>query len=202
MKIKVCGMKYSHNILEVATLVPDFIGLIFYPNSKRYVGENFVMPEISSEINKIGVFVNDTVENIFDKVKKYRLDYVQLHGEESTAFCQQVRERVKVIKAFSIDDQFDFYSLKKYEDVCEYFLFDTKTNDYGGSGKPFNRHLLSCYASKPYFLSGGVDLEEILHPKFNSLNVFAIDVNSRFEMEPGLKDINKLKKLFNALHGK
>src|SRR3990172_8042982 len=98
MKLKVCGMKYADNIREVAKFSPDFIGFIFYPKSKRFVGENFVIPEISSEIKRVGVFVNESLENISEKVKKHKLDFVQLHGDESADFCKTVSEKIKVIK--------------------------------------------------------------------------------------------------------
>jgi phosphoribosylanthranilate isomerase len=203
MKLKVCGMKYADNIREVAKLSPDFMGFIFYPKSKRFVGDDFIMPEISSEIKKVGVFVNDSVENISDKVKKYNLSFVQLHGDESADFCKRISEEVKVIKAFGIDDDFDFSILKKYENCCEYFLFDTKSDEYGGSGKDFDRNLLWNYRlSKPYFLSGGISLEEVRNQKSEVRNAYALDVNSKFETKPGFKDIKKLKLLKDELSGK
>ncbi|MBI3502944.1 MAG: phosphoribosylanthranilate isomerase [Bacteroidetes bacterium] len=198
MKIKVCGMKYADNIREVTKLSPDFMGFIFYPKSKRFVADDFVMPEISSSIKKVGVFVNDTIENIFEKVKKYKLDYVQLHGDESEGFCKRAGEKTKVIKAFGIEEQFDFSVLNDYENCCEYFLFDTKTKQYGGSGKSFDRNILQNYKlSKSYFISGGIDSADT-----GELKPFAIDVNSKFEIKPGLKDINELKKLFDEVHSR
>ncbi|MFH1005376.1 MAG: phosphoribosylanthranilate isomerase [Bacteroidota bacterium] len=194
MKLKICGMKYADNIREVAKLSPDFMGFIFYPYSKRFVGYNFVMPEITFSIKKVGVFVNDSIENILNKVKKYKLDFVQLHGNESVEFCKRTGEKVKIIKAFGIDEQFNFSALNEYENCCEYFLLDTKTKEYGGSGKSFDKNFLKHYKSqKPFFLSGGIDLEEV--SILNTSNLFAIDVNSKFEISPGVKDINKLSLL-------
>lgn len=194
MKLKVCGMKYADNIRAVAKLSPDFMGFIFYPESKRYVGEGFAIPEISSEIKKVGVFVNDGIENIFKIAKKYELDFVQLHGDESPEFCKRAGEKIRVIKAFGIDPQFNFSVLNEYAHSCEYFLFDTKTTEYGGSGKKFDQNILNNYKSKRYFLSGGID-----SPNADEIEPFAIDVNSKFEIEPGLKDIDKLKTLITSL---
>lgn len=202
MKIKICGMKYTDNIREVSKLSPDFMGFIFYAQSKRYVGEDFQMPVIPSSIKKVGVFVNDSAENIFEKIKRFNLDYVQLHGDESVEFCKMVGEKAKVIKAFGIDERFDFLSLAGYESSCGYFLFDTKTNEYGGSGKSFDRNILRNYSSKPYFLSGGIDLVEVSSIKSQVSRPLAIDVNSKFEIEPGIKDIHKLKKLIDEVRSK
>ena len=123
---------------------------------------------------------------------------MQLHGDEPPAFCKKTQERAKVIKAFGVGEQFDFSVLKEYENCCSYFLFDTKTNEYGGSGKKFNPEILEKYKGEtPFFLSGGIDSVNT-----GNLTPFAIDVNSRFEVEPGLKDINKLKILKDELSGK
>lgn len=210
MKLKVCGMRDADNIREVAKLSPDFMGFIFYPKSKRYVGEDFVMPEIPAGIKKVGVFVNESVENILAKASKYKLDLVQLHGDESPALTTKVWEtfvlgptRAKVIKAFGIDEQFDFLVLNEYETCCDFFLFDTKTKEYGGSGKKFDAGLLKKYnLDKPFFISGGLDLAVTPHLLSHVPRPFALDINSKFETEPGLKDISKLKSLKNELSGK
>ncbi len=195
-------MKYADNISEVAKLSPDFMGFIFYPKSKRFVGNDFVVPEIPAQIKKVGVFVNDSKENIFSTVKKHSLDFVQLHGDESSEFCKIISEQVKVIKAFGVDEKFDFSVLKQYENCSEYFLFDTKSDEYGGTGNNFDRDLLWNYQlPKPYFLSGGIDLPEIRNPQSAIRKSFALDVNSKFETKPGMKDIHKLKKLFNEVRG-
>ena len=199
--IKICGMKYPENISEVAKLSPDFMGFIFYPKSKRFVGNDFVLPEIPSSVKKVGVFVNESEKNILDVVRKYKIDYLQLHGDESAGFCKSLFQtgKTKIIKAFGVDENFDFSLPTEYENHCEYFLFDTKTKEYGGSGKSFDWKILSNYKlNKPYFLSGGIGSEEVSGIRYQVSGVqhaFAIDVNSKFETEPGLKDVNKLKKL-------
>ena len=208
MKLKVCGMKNHENILKVAKLSPDFMGFIFYAGSKRFVGNDFVMPEISPVIKKVGVFVNESLQTILDKVKKYNLDLVQLHGDETAEFCDKLfqslklwRSSTRIMKAFGIDPQFNFSVLHEYENFCDYFLFDSKTNEYGGSGIGFDKDLLKNYKlSKPYFISGGV--ESVPMPNTQYPMPFAIDVNSRFETAPGIKDISKLKILKDEISGK
>ena len=188
-KIKICGMKYSENILEVSQLLPDYLGFIFYEKSSRFFdGE---IPEISKSIKKVGVFVNATLEEIKSKIKKYDLDLIQLHGNETPEFCSNLKqESIEVIKVFSVDDDFDFQILEAYENVCDYFLFDTKGKLHGGNGFTFNWQILEKYKSKkPLFLSGGIGIEEIAKIKTLNLPIFAIDVNSKFEMEPGLKNV-------------
>ncbi len=195
MKIKICGMKYPENILEVSQLLPDYLGFIFYEKSTRYFdGE---IPKIPDSIKKVGVFVNAKQDEILSKIKKYNLDLIQLHGNESPEYCQNLKqEKIKIIKVFSIDDNFDFSELNNYEKVCDYFLFDTKGKLHGGNGITFNWKILENYTSKkPFFLSGGIGLEEI--KKINGLNlpIFAIDVNSKFEIKPGLKNVQLLQKI-------
>ena len=188
-KIKICGMKYSENILEVSQLLPDYLGFIFYEKSSRFFdGE---IPEISKSIKKVGVFVNATLEEIKSKIKKYDLDLIQLHGNETPEFCSYLMQgSIEIIKVFSVDDDFDFQILEAYENVCDYFLFDTKGKLHGGNGFTFNWQILEKYKSKkPLFLSGGIGIEEIAKIKILNLPIFAIDVNSKFELEPGLKNV-------------
>lgn len=195
MKLKICGMKYPDNILEVSQLLPDYLGFIFYEKSSRYFdGE---IPKIPKSIKKVGVFVNQTSEEIISKIEKYDLDVIQLHGEETPDFCQNLRqEKVEIIKVFSVDDDFDFELLKEYENVCDYFLFDTKGKLHGGNGVTFNWEILKKYtSSKPLFLSGGIGIEEISKIKTLNVPIYAIDVNSKFEIEPGLKDTTLLKQI-------
>jgi len=199
MKIKICGMKYPKNIKSVAALQPDYLGFIFYTKSKRNFEEE--IPQIYEKIKKTGVFVNDTLDFILEKVKRYQLKAVQLHGDESANFCKQMQKNnVEVIKVFSVGETFDFSLIMAYENVCDYFLFDTKGKERGGNGVVFNWELLIDYPStKPYFLSGGIGLESILDLKTfinskASKYCYAIDINSKFEIEPGLKDIKKLIK--------
>ena len=205
MKLKICGMKYSENIKPVAALQPDYLGFIFYEKSKR----NFdgIIPEISNQIKKTGVFVDATKEFVLGKVKRYNLKAVQLHGEESVNFCKEMKQNnIEVIKVFSVGEIFDFDQLKVYENTCDYFLFDTKGKEKGGNGITFNWKLLDNYSSnKPYFLSGGIGLEEVKNLKIFldsevSKNCVAIDINSRFEIKPGLKDIEKLKNFIQSIN--
>lgn len=188
-------MKYPKNILEVSELLPDYLGFIFYEKSSRYFDDE--IPEIPKSVKKVGVFVNATLDEIMSKIKKYNLDLIQLHGNESPAFCQILKkENIQIIKVFSVDDDFDFEILNQYENVCDFFLFDTKGKLHGGNGVTFNWEILKKYTSqKPLFLSGGIGIEEIDKIKKLNLPIFAIDVNSKFEKEPGLKNIDLLKKI-------
>lgn len=192
-------MKYLENIQEVAVLQPDYLGFIFYEKSKR----NFdgVIPELPSSIKKTGVFVNESIENIQAKISKYKLEAVQLHGDESVDFIyklkQELNTQIEIIKVFGIKNQFDFEILKPYEALVNYFLFDTKGKERGGNGITFDWTVLKNYPSiKPFFLSGGIGLEqvqEVQEIRKTNLPIYALDVNSQFEIEAGLKSINKLK---------
>ncbi|OKL41773.1 phosphoribosylanthranilate isomerase [Pontibacter flavimaris] len=204
MKIKVCGMRDPENIRQVAALRPDYMGFIFYEGSKRFA-EGHITPELLAElpasIKKTGVFVNATPESIKTTVQKYKLDAVQLHGKESPRQCAEVKALgVEVIKVFSMDGKFLFENTLLYESCADYFLFDTKGQEYGGNGIPFDWELLKGYLSpKPYFLSGGLNLENIKHLDEVRPQPFGIDVNSGFEQEPGLKKVEELKKLFELI---
>ena len=207
MKLKVCGMKYGDNIKEVAKLKPDLMGFVFYTRSKRYVGEHFdlkYLVGLPKNIDTVGVFVNSTRSYILHKVMRYQLDIVQLHGDESPEFCRDLRGSVRVMKAFGLHDDFDMITLDRYKPFCDYFLFDTKTKHYGGSGKKFNWEILKKYdGALPFFLSGGISPENYKEiKKIKWLKPEGIDVNSRFELRPGLKDVNELKKLRHGLYGK
>jgi phosphoribosylanthranilate isomerase len=207
MKLKVCGMKYEDNIRQLVKLNPDYIGFNFYTRSKRYVGNKFdasIAAGIPKRIKKVGIFVNSKEEYIKEKIRRFKLDYVQLHGKESPEFCRRLSKYAKVIKAFGVDEHFDFNILGDYKPYVEYFLFDTKTTRYGGSGKKFNWGLLKKDINKPFFVSGGIDsgeIAEILNLKSLILNLTGIDINSKFEIKPGLKDIEKIKKLKNEIPG-
>jgi len=198
MKLKVCGMKYQDNINEVALLQPDYLGFIFYEKSARYF--ETVIPEISKSIKKVGVFVDADIEEVIKTIKKHHLHAVQLHGHETPEFCKNLQSQdIEIIKVFSIKDQFNFNNLKPYERACDYFLFDTKGILPGGNGYTFDWNILNDYTStKPFFLSGGIGLAEINKIKLfqkskASKYCYAVDINSQFEIEPGLKDIEKLK---------
>lgn len=201
MKLKVCGMKLENNISEISKLNPDFMGFIFWPKSKRFFNEKSI--QISNKINKVGVFVNQDYDFIIDKINNFKLDFIQLHGEEDYQFCKKIKTRCKVIKVFNIGSDFDFEILSSFESVCDYFLFDTKGDSYGGNGIKFDWKLLKKYPSKkPFLLSGGIDITdftEILKIKELKIPLIGIDINSKFEFEPGLKNIKKVKELLKKM---
>jgi len=206
MKIKICGMKYQDNIKQVASLQPDYLGFIFYERSKRNFDGD--IPVISEKIKKTGVFVDESLDLILEKVKKYNLKAVQLHGDESPELCKELslHKNLEIIKVFSVGEKFDFESLEKYEEVCDYFLFDTKGEEKGGNGVIFNWELLNKYPSeKSFFLSGGIGLNDVddLYKFFKtdaSKFCFALDLNSKFELEPGLKNIDKLESFIKKIN--
>ena len=197
-KIKICGMKFPENISEIAALQPNYLGFIFYDKSPRNF-EN-VIPKLDKSIQKVGVFVNTTFEEIQEKVTRHKLDLVQLHGEESPELCLLLQQnKLKVIKSFNIDNQFNFKILNKYKNYCDSFLFDTKGQQHGGNGTAFDWQLLDQYhVSKPFFLSGGigpenlVDLQIFLQTE-SARHCVALDINSRFETQPGQKNPETLK---------
>jgi len=200
-------MKYIANIQEVAALQPDYLGFIFYDKSKR----NFdgIIPELPKSIKKAGVFVNASIDEVFNKINQYDLQAVQLHGDESVAYvkelkCQFERTReLEVIKVFGIKESFDFDILKPYESVVDYFLFDTKGKERGGNGVIFDWKVLSDYPfSKPFFLSGGIgleQLEEIQKIRKTDLPIYALDVNSKFELEAGFKSVENIQRFKNEI---
>ena len=201
IKLKVCGMKLENNISEISELNPDFMGFIFWPKSKRFFNEKSI--RISNKINKVGVFVNQDYDFIIDKINNFELDFVQLHGEEDYQFCKKIKTQCKLIKVFNIGADFDFEILNSFESVCDYFLFDTKGDSYGGNGIKFDWKLLKKYPSKkPFLLSGGIDLKdftEILEIKELKIPLVGIDINSKFEYEPGLKNIKKVEELLKKM---
>ena len=191
-------MKFPDNITQVGALEPDFMGFIFYPNSKRFVGVDFLpksLEKLPETIKKVAVFVNEDVNRILEIQKQFSFDFVQLHGNESVSECEFLKENnIKIIKAFSIDETFNFDILNAYEIVCDYFLFDTKTPDFGGSGKIFNWQLLENYKlEKPFFLSGGLNLESIEKiRKLNYPQLIGLDFNSQLENEDLKKNKEKV----------
>jgi len=191
-------MRDSDNIKGLISVAPNYIGFIFYPKSKRYVGDNFMMPQIPKSIKKVGVFVNETIDSLLQKVHKYELDYVQLHGDESVEYVEQVKiNAVNIFKVFSLSDQMPLEWMREYESFVDYFLFDTKTPEYGGSGRKFEWSILKQYnLNKPFLLSGGIALEDIPIIKDLQLeNLIGIDVNSKFEEYPGFKNLELVKEL-------
>lgn len=207
LKLKICGMREQANISEAAALHPDYLGFIFYKASKRYAAglSPDLLGQLPPGIKKTAVFVDEEMSVIGKQVEEFGFAAVQLHGNEGPEYCTALRGTlpagVELIKAFGVDEHFDFEGLKAYEKAVDYFLFDTQTPGHGGSGKVFNWDLLKQYhLDKPYFLSGGIGpehAEEIAVIKDERL--YAVDVNSRFELEPGLKNIDKLKDFKNKL---
>ncbi|MFC4096261.1 phosphoribosylanthranilate isomerase [Euzebyella saccharophila] len=208
LHLKVCGMK--HNTAEIASLQPDYLGFIFYDKSERnFKGDLAPVPH---KIKKVGVFVNAGIQTVLQRIEDYNLLLVQLHGNESPEYCNELKSKAKqiqIIKVFSVKDAFDFAVLEPYESVCDFFLFDTKGKLPGGNGYAFDWSVLKNYPStKPYFLSGGIGLEDIDNIKEftqrpEAKYCHAIDVNSKFEIEPGLKntaDVKAFKELLNKIH--
>lgn len=205
-------MKYQENIFDVASLQPDFLGFIFYKKSPRYVDNELnieIINQISESIDKVGVFVNSNKNYILEKVNTYQLDFVQLHGSESVSFCNDLKAQgVKVIKAFQVDDEFDFNLLNTYKQTVDYFLFDSKSEAFGGSGKKYDWSLLKNYDNEiPFLLSGGISYEDAKtiknDPILKKLNIIALDINSCFETVPAVKNAqlisNFIKKINNEL---
>jgi len=247
-------MRDSENIQAVASLPIDLMGFIFYEKSPRYIRNTGILP-VPAHIQRVGVFVNADFDFVLEKIKTHKLNYLQLHGDESPEYCRDIQEKIKVtlkgeppissvnseeirvIKAFRVNADFDFSQTKKYEKYCAYFLFDTKKKktsavhppapskggdrdarsfpqsekypplegaqgeEYGGTGKKFNWQLLQQYTGDtPFLLSGGIGAEDaqavqnFIHPKFAG-----IDLNSKFEREPALKDVSKIEDFLNVL---
>ncbi len=198
-------MRDESNILELAGVHPDYIGFIFYPESERFVGENFnpgILEHIPESINKVGVFVKASKEYILEKLNIFRLNLVQLHGGESSEFCRELSSiGIPVIKVFSVIEEFNFNTTNPFKAYCKYFMFDTQCTTYGGSSMKYNWNILSGYDNeKPFFLSGGIGPEDIGSIRdLKDLNIHAVDINSRFEKKPGLKDISKIRKFIKNL---
>jgi len=211
MKLKVCGIRDNPEM--VATVSPDYLGFIFWEPSPRYISKP--PKNVPQEMEKVGVFVDAPLTDILELVKSFELTFLQLHGSESPEFCTKLRnglrglsaengKKISLIKVFAVKDDFDFSRLEPYEDVCDYYLFDTKGKLPGGNGYAFDWKLLENYpSSKPYFLSGGIGLDQV--PQLiqfmespESVHCHALDVNSRFEIEPGLKNVQELQ-LFKKL---
>lgn len=212
MKVKICGLRDASNIEMVYLLRPDFLGFIFYEKSPRYavgiLSEKQVR-SLPSDILPIGVFVNDTEKNILHQVKRFGLRGVQLHGIESPEFIRNLRMDLGndflILKAFGINSEFDFQKMESYQNLVQYFLLDTKTESHGGSGKKFNWDLLESYTSEtPYFLSGGIGIEEIENLRENIIskpyfkNLAGLDLNSKLEDSPGNKNSIKVKEAIES----
>ncbi|OEK05123.1 phosphoribosylanthranilate isomerase [Roseivirga misakiensis] len=205
MRLKVCGMRESENIEQLLALKPDYMGFIFFDKSSRNAEESLneeLLKSFPAETKKVGVFVNAPLENLKGKVHQYELDYVQLHGDESVEYVAELFAiGIRVIKVFSIGERFDFSQLGAYNPFVEFFLFDTKGEARGGNGVVFNWDILKEYNQEvPFFLSGGIDLENVKRlEELKNLNIHAIDVNSKFEEKPGLKNIESIKTLIATM---
>ena len=200
MKWKVCGMREAKNISEVAALQPDYMGFILWDGSKRHCPNPQQVPE---GITKVGVFVDATVAEIEDAIEDYKLGAVQLHGNESPGLCRELQRKVQVIKAFGVGEGFDFDTLLDYLPYCDFFLFDTKGPMPGGNGTTFDWSILENYVfDLTFFISGGIGLAEIDNInelRRTDLPVYAIDINSKFEIAPARKDAEQLKKFKEKL---
>lgn len=208
MRVKVCGMTQLEQVEKLHTIGATFGGFIFYPKSPRYVLRHLTTSQIKKEnnINKVGVFVNASVDHILQMVDECRLHMVQLHGDESPKFCEKIADYISVVKAFRLSDNDHIeWMIKPYMNVCDMFLFDTEGAGYGGTGKKFNWSVLEgSVICKPFFLSGGIqydDTEKLKafaqEPVANAL--FAIDINSKFEVSAGVKDLVKVQHFISEL---
>ena len=201
MKIKVCGMKYPENIRELSSLDIDFMGFIFYEKSSRYI-DKYPGDLDFAGIKKTGVFVDSDYRYIKSKINEFKLDFIQLHGNESPDFCSEFKEEdVMVIKAFRVDNKFDFDICKDYLPVTDLFLFDAKGENPGGNGIVFNWKKMQEYKlEKQFLLSGGIGinhskkLKDFYHPQ-----CIGFDINSGFETAPGVKNIELIKRFIDAI---
>lgn len=217
MLIKVCGMRDPENIRQVAMTGIDWMGFIFYARSARSIDSrqwtvdslkktdspsNCQLPTVNRQLKRVGVFVNATPEYMMETANLYKLDYLQLHGNESPDTCYALQKRgYTIIKAFSIASADDLTSTTEYEGRADYFLFDTKCNSYGGSGKQFDWSILASYkGNTPFLLSGGIAPDSVDAVRnFRHPQLAGIDLNSGFETEPGMKDAEKIKTFIDKI---
>ena len=199
-------MRDAENIMEVASLSPDYMGFIFYPKSPRYVGEAFRIPsDFPTNIIRTGVFVNEPNDSILELARIHQLDFIQLHGAETVKQCEELkRHNLHIIKVFSIDEETTFEITKDYSAAVDFVLFDTKGKYHGGNAQTFRWQRLEDYDQRiPFFLSGGLSPENISGiTDLNGMNLYALDVNSGAERSPGVKDIEKIKAIQDILNNK
>ena len=202
MKVKICGLTNYEQIEWCNNHGVDMVGLNFYELSKRYVSKPIPKLDLVKNTVKTGIFVNSSLDNIKAKVKAYHLGAIQLHGHEPAGFCKDVSALAPVLKVFGVDDNFDFAIMAPYLPYVSYFLFDTRSAAYGGSGKKFNWQLLHEYPYElPFFLSGGIRLEDVNEIMLlNFRNLAGIDVNSGFELSPGNKDLTKIGEMLKLIN--
>jgi len=209
MKLKICGLTKPDQIQELIDLKTDFLGFIFYEKSPRYVLDHLSLNEISGikHSGKVGVFVNETVENIAAVAENAALNYIQLHGDEDENYVTELRSKlnseIKIIKVIRIGNQTTEElqkTINHQPSAVNFILFDTDSKAFGGTGKTFEWQILnSIEITKPYFLSGGISLENFNEIKNLKLHPLALDINSKFETEPGVKDLQKIKQLYEKL---
>lgn len=195
MIVKVCGMREDENIRQIDELGIEWMGFIFYEQSKRHITRRPGMPQ---QAKAFGVFVDYSIPAVLEKVEGFSFQGVQLHGSETPEYCQELRrllpDSILINKAFGIATADDFQKVMEYEGYCDYYIFDTKTPAKGGSGISFDWSVLENYkGTTPFLLSGGIgpdsieDLKAFHHPRWAG-----VDLNSKFEIEPALKDVDKL----------
>src|SRR5436190_19620428 len=208
MRVKVCGITQVEQLVALPGIGATFAGLIFYPKSQRYVLRHMTTSQIKKEnnVNKVGVFVNASIEEVLQMVDECRLHMVQLHGDETPRYCEKIADYISVVKAFRVSESDSIgWRIKDYMDVCDMFMFDTEGVGYGGTGKKFDwNKLKEVTIGKPYFLSGGIEPGDVKRLKDfekspEAKALFAIDINSRFETHPGLKDLDLIKKFIQEL---
>lgn len=209
MRVKVCGMTDLEQVKQLDVLGADFAGFIFYPKSTRYVVRHLSGEQLRKaklRLGKVGVFVNASYDEVMRQVDSYGLDMVQLHGDETPRFCEQLSNYISVIKVFRLgeNDPIDWL-IRPYQDSCDMFLFDTEGAGYGGTGKKFNwDHLKQARIDKLFFLSGGIEPDDVEKLKLFAnetvaRKLFSIDINSKFELSPGVKDLKKVKAMIDGL---
>ncbi len=206
MQIKVCGITSMEQAIALQAMGVQYIGFIFYPASKRYALEKLSLADVANfkpaGVKKVGVFVNEPLDNLLHIVKNAGLDLVQLHGDETTDYCENVRQQVETIKVFRVGAAVPDFGA--YEAVVDYFLFDTDSALYGGTGQHFNWELIKgSNIPKPYFLSGGIgpnDVQgvQVMEKTKAGKTLLALDINSQFELAPGVKNLEKIKIFINA----
>ena len=208
MNIKVCGVIQFKQLQELDEMGIEFVGLNFYKQSTRYVADKISGEDVREgdfDIRKVGVFVNENIKKVMKITEDYGLDIVQLHGDETPEYCKRLSEEVEVIKTFRIGNETENVDqlIKKYDDACDYYLFDSngQREGFGGSGIQFDWNLLAdCPIEKPFFLAGGIGLQDVVKVKtFDHPDLFAVDINSKFEISPGVKDLDLVKMFAHVL---
>ena len=200
-RVKICGITDEVNYSELKKYQIDYFGFIFYEKSPRYILNNPDHAFIKNIKNKVAVFVDENIDTVISILEKYNFSYVQLHGNESSNYCMKLKsEGIKIVKSYLINSHDDLINIKMHKETADYFLFDYKSSKYGGSGKTFDWEILNDKSfDKPFFLSGGLSLDNLSN--INMINdneiLYGLDLNSKFEKSPGLKDKEKIDKLFN-----